>query len=127
MLHHPFIEWVDLLTIDGQVYSSYIEAFQACDRSHSHQPDFYTDPAPEYSDSEEDSDIEEESEPEYPLDDFELLARRRPQEDFTRIPNGLNERDLDRRYNWAVHIGQYSGINAEIWDQVSPNISLYIS
>src|SRR3981081_2558722 len=36
MLHHPFVDWRDLLSVDGQVYSSYIDAFQACNQSHSH-------------------------------------------------------------------------------------------
>jgi hypothetical protein len=30
MLHHPFVDWTDLLSVDGQVYGSYIEAFRAC-------------------------------------------------------------------------------------------------
>jgi hypothetical protein len=32
MLHHPFVDWEDLLVVDGQVYGSYIDAFRACSR-----------------------------------------------------------------------------------------------
>ena len=31
MLHHPFIDWDDLLSVDGQVYDSYVDAFHACE------------------------------------------------------------------------------------------------
>ena len=47
MLHHPFIDWEDLLSVDGQLYESYIHAFQACTQSHTHPDDFYTDPEAE--------------------------------------------------------------------------------
>lgn len=76
MLHHPFVVWVDLFTIDEQLCGSYIDAFQVCSRSHSHSPDFYTDPGPEPSDSAENQSNSSESEPEevreddYPLADF---------------------------------------------------------
>ena len=30
MLHYPFVDWADLLTVDHQVYRSYMDAFQAC-------------------------------------------------------------------------------------------------
>ena len=98
MLHHPFVDWDDLLTVDHQVYRSYIDAFQACHHSHTHPEDFYTDPDPESeaSDSESDEDPEEEAE-ERSLADFEAFARRRPQEDFTRVDllDGLGDREMD--------------------------------
>jgi hypothetical protein len=29
MLHHPFVDWKDLLSVDGQMYELYINAFRA--------------------------------------------------------------------------------------------------
>jgi hypothetical protein len=120
MLHHPFVDWDDLLSVDGQVYGSYIDAFQACRRSHTHPPDFYTDPEAECSDSDNESDDDPEEEPdEHPLADFEAFARRRPQEDFTRIDllDGLGSREIDRQYDWSAHVGRYD-ISPDIWQQI---------
>ena len=110
--------------VDGQVYGSYIDAFRACSRSHSHPQDFYTDPDKEdegHSDSETDEDLgpEDGSEIDYPLADFEAFARRRPREDFTNMDLGqdIGVRDIDRDYDWSVHVGRYN-IQPEIWDQV---------
>ena len=120
MLHHPFVDWDDLLVVDNQVYGSYIAAFQVCHRSHTHPEDFYTDPEaePEVSDDESDEDPEEQAE-EHPLADFEAFARRRPQEDFTRadLLDSLGAREVDRNYDWSLHVGRY-GLSSDIWDQV---------
>jgi hypothetical protein len=103
MLHHLFVDYADLLTVDSQIYGSYIETFRACYRSHTHPQDFYTDPEPESeaSDSKNNKDPEEQAEKDYPLADFEAFARRRPQEDFTRIDllDSLGSRELDRDYD----------------------------
>jgi ATP-dependent exoDNAse (exonuclease V) alpha subunit len=121
MLHHPFVDWIDLLSIDGQVYGSYIDAFQACHHSHTHPQDFYTDPEAEFSDSDDESeeDPQEEADDEHPLADFEAFARRRPQEDFTHIDllDSLGTREMDCNYDWSQHIGRYD-IPPEIWDQI---------
>ena len=120
MLHHPFVDWEDLLSVDGQAYGSYIDAFQACRQSHTHPQDFYTDPEAECSDSDSESDEDPEEEPdEHPLADFEAFARRRPQEDFTRMDflDGLGNREIDRLYDWSSHVGRYD-ISPEIWQQM---------
>ncbi|KEF50851.1 uncharacterized protein A1O9_13099, partial [Exophiala aquamarina CBS 119918] len=54
------------------------------------------------SDSESDEDVEEQALNDYPLADFEAFARRRPQDDFTRIDglDRLGGREIDRTYNW---------------------------
>jgi len=61
MLHHLFVDYTDLFTVDGQVYRSYIKACQACYYSHTYPQDFYTDPEPELeaSDSKSNKDLEE--------------------------------------------------------------------
>ena len=79
MLHHPFTDWADLLSVDGQAYGSYIDAFRACHCSHMHPRDFYTDPEAECSDLDDESDEDpQEQANEHPLADFEAFARRRP-------------------------------------------------
>jgi hypothetical protein len=122
MLHHPFTDWADLLSVNDHVYRSYIDAFQACHRSHTHPQDFYTDPEAECSDSDDESDEDtqeqEQANDEHPLADFEAFARRRPQEDFTCMDlDSLGTREMDCNYDWSPHIGQYD-ISPEIWDQI---------
>jgi hypothetical protein len=124
MLHHPFVDWADLLLVDGQEYGSYIDAFRACSRSHSHLEDFYTDPDNEDdntdsdTETEPDLDPEDESDTNYPLADFEAFARRRPGEDFTDMDLGqdVGARDFDRDYDWSVHVGR-DNIQPESWVQ----------
>jgi hypothetical protein len=122
MLHHPFTDWADLLSVDGQAYNSYIEAFQVCKRLHTHSQDFYMNPEVESLDSdpdESDEELELGLEDDYPLADFELFARRRPQEDFTRVDSlgGLGSREVDCRYDWSAHVGRYE-VSPDIWEQV---------
>src|SRR5438045_8503460 len=51
MLHHPFTDWPDLLSVKNETYGSYIDAFQACKWLHIHPQDFYNDLEGEGSDS----------------------------------------------------------------------------
>jgi hypothetical protein len=78
MLHYPFVDWIDLLSIDGQVHRLYIDAFWAS--SHAYPQGFYTDPEAECLDSDDESkeDPQEEADDEHLLADFEAFARRRP-------------------------------------------------
>jgi hypothetical protein len=123
MLHHPFTDWQDLLSIDNETYGSYIEAFRACKRLHTHPEDFYNDPEGEVSDSDSDSgdeDLQEEVD-ESPLADFEAFARRRPGVDFTAcgdLLDSLGSREMDLSYDWSAHIGRYSEIYPEVWGQM---------
>jgi hypothetical protein len=113
-------------------FTGHIKAFRACHRSYTHPQDFYTDPEPELeaSDGESNKDPEEQVEDNHPLVDFEAFARRRPQEDFTRIDllDSLGTREMDRDYDWSLHVSRYD-ISPEIWDQVkaeNPIIQLVV-
>jgi len=121
MLHHPFVEYAELLTVDGQVYGSYIEAFQACRRLHTHPEDFYTDlgAEPDPTESESEVGVEGETEEDFPLADFEAFARRRPREDFTCIDplDSLGSREMDLIYDWSAHVGRYD-ISPDMWERV---------
>jgi hypothetical protein len=110
MLHHPFVDWPDLLSFNGQTYTDYISAFRACENSHTHPPDFYIDPETKDLDSDNESEQDKPNGPneETPLADFEAFARRRPREDFTRLElGGLGTRETDRSYDWTLHVGRY--------------------
>jgi hypothetical protein len=119
MLHHPFTEWSDLLFVENETYGSYIEAFRAYKRLHTHPDDFYGDLEGEGSDSDSESGDEEPQEPkdECPLADFEAFARRRPGVDFTihgNLLDSLGSREIDRSYDWSTHIGRYNEICPEV-------------
>jgi ATP-dependent DNA helicase PIF1 len=122
MLHHPFTIWSDLLSVENETYGSYIESFQACKRVHTHQEDFYNDPEGDSSVSDSDSADEDLQEAdESPLADFEAFARRRPGFDFTAcadLLDSLGSREIDRSYDWSIHIGQYIDIYPEVWEQI---------
>jgi hypothetical protein len=127
MLHHPFTDWPDLLSVEDETYGSYIEAFRACKRLHTHPQDFYNDLEGEGSDSDSDSDSDsgdddqEEAGNDYPLADFEAFARRRPRVDFTACGDmlgSLGSREIDRSYDWSTHIGRYNEISPEVWEQI---------
>lgn len=118
MLHHPFTGWTELLSVDGKAYSSYVEALQVCRRLHTHPGDLYTDVDQGHPDSDE-SDEGLDPEDDHPVADFELFARRRPREDFTRVESlqSLGNRDVDRRYDWSAHVGRYD-VSPDVWNQV---------
>jgi len=44
MLYYPFKRFIDLLSLDGYNYGSYINAFRAYRQLYVHPVDFYTDP-----------------------------------------------------------------------------------
>jgi hypothetical protein len=81
--------------------------------------DFYMDPEAECSDADNKSkkDPLEDTTGNYPLVDFELLARRRPQEDLLQGESlgGLGDREVDRQYNWSAYVGRYK-VSLDIWE-----------
>jgi ATP-dependent DNA helicase PIF1 len=127
MLHHPFEEWDDLLKVDGETYESYIDAFHACGRQHTHPEDCYTDPQDLNADSESETDDDDEDPQEedgdttaYPPADFEVFARQRLEGEVDEVNplEGLGNRELDQSYNWGSHVGRYPDVSPGIWEQV---------
>jgi hypothetical protein len=109
ILHHPFIDWDDLLSVDDQVYAMYVDAFRACIQQHVHPKDFYTDleesgELGSDSDTNLDNSSDEGEDNNYLLADFEIFAHWRPQDDFPRmdISEGLSYRDMDRNFDWLI-------------------------
>ena len=88
MLHHPFVDWDDLLSVGGQVYSLYVDAFHACILRHVYPEDFYMDldksgsQLGSDSDSNSDDASDESQDENYPLADFEVFAHHKPRDDF---------------------------------------------
>jgi hypothetical protein len=81
--------------------------------------DFYNNLEKESSGLDSDSGDEEsqETKNKSPLADFEAFAHQRPGVDFiTRrdILNGLENREIDRSYDWSVYIRRYNKIYPEI-------------
>jgi|SRR5450432_1585407 len=81
MLHYPFSQVEELLSVNRVVYSSYIKAFTACCQHHSHPEDYYVDlgPDPNKSGNSDDEDLDDlEPDPKVgaPLIDFEAYAQR---------------------------------------------------
>jgi hypothetical protein len=99
-----------LLVVDNKLYELYTKAFRACYKLYSHPLDYYLDLKIEAivktveegeGGVELDKDNVSNKEDSYPLDAFEILARRRPSIDLSLI-NGLNtlgNRDLDHNYD----------------------------
>ena len=106
MLHHPFVNWDDLLSVNGQVYVTYVDAFHACIQQHVHPEDFYTDMEASGElvsdlDTDLDDSSDEDEDVHHPLADFEILTRQRPRDDFPRVDTseGLSYRDMDRDFD----------------------------
>jgi hypothetical protein len=101
-----------LLLIDGKLYKSYTKAFWACCKLYSYPLDYYPDLKREVvvktiEEGEGGVELNEEDIPNkednYPLNAFEILARRRPSIDLD-LPlidglDNLGNRDLDYNYN----------------------------
>jgi hypothetical protein len=117
MLHHPFVDWADLTSVNGQPFGSYINAFHACKRLHTHPNDFYTDPVAEDSSLEDENSngVPEDPDIDFPLADFEAFARRRPRYDLADLaPGGLGNRALDQAYDWTSYVGRYNNFHVEV-------------
>jgi hypothetical protein len=87
---------------------------------HAHPQDFYTDPAAQSNDSDDESDDDPQDQPDgHPLADFEAFARQRPHEDFTCMDflDSLGTRDMDRGYDWSPHVGRYD-LSPDVWAQL---------
>jgi hypothetical protein len=98
------------LVVDNKLYELYTKAFRAYYKLYSHPPDYYPDLKIEaiVKTAEEgkggvklDKDDVPNKEDSYPLDAFEILARRRPSIDLPLMDNldTLGNRDLDYNYD----------------------------
>jgi hypothetical protein len=118
MLHHPFVSWDNLLTVDDNVYGSFPDAFRACQANHTHPPNCYTNPSKENkSDKEENEDKDKDNVADAdndaiqaPLTDFEAFARRRPSNNNDLLDDpldALGTHEIDRTYDWDAYINRH--------------------
>ena len=110
MLHHPFVSWDDLSTIDGVVYESFTDAFRLCKAIHNHPRDYYTDPPRQDENNSDESGNEEECmvplQPD--LAEFWLFTHRHPsREDLADSIYDLGTCNIGRSYNRSVHVNCY--------------------
>jgi hypothetical protein len=121
MLYHPFTGLTDL-SFDGQIFPGYIHAFRACQQSHTHPEDFYTDPDTEgpTSDEENEDDLPQDLDlsDDSPIADSEGFARKNTRHDLpcVSVTDELGSQDIDRAYDWTSHIGRYTA-TPEVWEQ----------
>ena len=74
MLHYPFQQPTDLLSFDRCDYGSYVDAFWACGRLHTHPDDFYTNLVADDKDTDSDDKSVCTDSSDGPLADFEVFA-----------------------------------------------------
>jgi hypothetical protein len=127
MLHHPFKEVEDLLTVDGQVFDSLVEAYVYCSEQHRHTNDYYDPVRDEDVDSDSDDDSEadyngatpEISQGEAGLEADLLYSRLRPGGDDLTCPASLDlgNRTLDRLYDWMCHVDKYK-FSTTYWEEI---------
>jgi hypothetical protein len=110
MLHHSFVSWNNLLTVDNNVYGSFPDVFRAYQANYTHLLNCYTDLSKkDKSDEEEDKDEDKDNVTDTdndaiqaPLADFEAFACRRPgnNNDLLNDPlDALGTREIDCTYD----------------------------
>ncbi|KAM4060764.1 PIF1-like helicase [Hirsutella rhossiliensis] len=91
-LNHPHRRLDELLTFDGQAFSSHVQAFSYCWQHHNHGDDHYGQPKE---------------------------ARLQPQDDqYEALPEVLDllgRRDIDVNYDWTRHVGTYPELRDGYW------------
>ncbi|KAJ5171639.1 hypothetical protein N7492_004232 [Penicillium capsulatum] len=110
MLHHPFRDMQDLLSLEDNHFPTFTDAYTWCRQAHVgiHEADCYGEITVEDVPEElfEDVDLPEQTPP---PQSWELLARQRPgpnPAERTEDPDALGQRDIDRQYDWTPHIGR---------------------
>jgi hypothetical protein len=110
MLHHPFVSWDNLLTINNNVYKSFPNDFQACQANYTHLLNCYTDlPKKDKSDKEKNKDKNKDNVAntnnnaiQAPFTDFKAFARQRPGNNndlLNDLLNALGTCEIDRTYD----------------------------
>jgi hypothetical protein len=116
------------LTVDNNVYGSFLDAFQACQANYTYPSDCYTDLSKkDKSDKEEDKDKDENNVADAdnnviqaPLADFEAFVCQRPGNDNNLLDNlldALGTREIDRTYDWDAYINRHV-LFTDIWTDI---------
>ena len=60
-------------------------------------------------DTNSDNTSKEDSDNNYPLADFEILACQRPRDNFPHVNDeGVGYQNMDHNYDWSEYVGQYN-------------------
>ncbi|KAF6820018.1 hypothetical protein CSOJ01_01086 [Colletotrichum sojae] len=106
MLNHPHRQLDELLTVEGEVYTTFRDAYDACKTFHgNHAPDFYDT----ITDTPEDAEFEDAEAEEWMRNaGWEEMARELPDRPIeTDDIDILGNRPIDLNYDWSPHVGRY--------------------
>ena len=108
MLNHAFRNVDELFTVEGVRHATFHEAYEFCQEAHIHPPDPYGREMPEEPEASQQPPIENED----IVEPWMELAGQLPHNNGTEVEdaNNLGNRQIDREYNWARHIGQYTAL-----------------
>lgn len=108
MLNHHHRNHDELLTVDGERFSSYETAFHRCHHHHDHPDDHYGQPDVETPQAELDEYERGNFEDDIGLEDWQELARLVPELQPAQEPaNLLGRRDIDINHDWSANICRY--------------------
>ncbi|KAM4066719.1 PIF1-like helicase [Hirsutella rhossiliensis] len=115
-LNHPHRRFDELLTFDGQVFSSHVQAFSHCWQHHSHSDDHYGRPKEARLQPQDDQYEALPVEEEFDDEDWIRLAALLPDNPLTQEDlDLLGRRDIDVNYDWTRHVGTYPELRDGYW------------
>ncbi|KAM4067595.1 PIF1-like helicase [Hirsutella rhossiliensis] len=115
-LNHPHRRVDELLTFDGRLFSSYVEAFSYCWQHHSHGDDYYGRPKEARLQPQDDLYEALPVEEEFDDEDWIRLAALLPDNPLTQEDlDLLGRRDIDVNYDWTRHVGTYPELRDSYW------------
>ncbi|WAO96950.1 ATP-dependent DNA helicase [Fusarium falciforme] len=115
-LNHPHRRLDELLTFDGQRFSSHAKAFSYCWQHHSHGDDHYGRPKEARLQPQEDQYETLPVEEGFDDEDWIRLAALLPDNPLTQEGLDLLGRcDIDVNYDWTRHVGTYQEFRDSYW------------
>ncbi|KAF5578398.1 ATP-dependent DNA helicase PIF1 [Fusarium pseudoanthophilum] len=127
MMHHPHVNFDELLTVEDTMFDTYQEAYQHCRLVHhgAHPDDYLSTPQLTLEEEEFEDDPDEEDE--IPEQTWEELARAFPQDEpDTEEVDLLGNRPIDHAFDWDDYIGKHPQLciqKREYWKNLRDNYS----
>ncbi|KAF6834321.1 mitochondrial dna helicase [Colletotrichum plurivorum] len=119
MVNHPHRQLDELLTVEGEVYTTFRDAYDACKTFHgNHAPDFYDT----ITDTPDDDEFEDAEAEEWMRNSgWEEMARELPDRPIeTDDIDILGNRPIDLNYDWSPHVGRYfDELNVDAFWQIA--------
>ncbi|KAM4055502.1 PIF1-like helicase [Hirsutella rhossiliensis] len=115
-LNHPHRRLDELLTFDGQAFSSHVQAFSYCWQHHNHGDDHYGQPKEARLQPQDDQYEALPVGEEFDDEDWIRLAALLPDHPLTQeVLDLLGRRDIDVNYDWTRHVGTYPELRDGYW------------